>query len=363
MSTKNPKNEVRKALQAMVDSAVADRMKAMPKTAPVRNAAPLTAKQALGNQIIKGYIGVAKNDPVAGDFVRKAMTSGGIGSGAELAPVAFDPNVVQAFVEKSAMARIALNLYENYSSKLEIPKLGKGTVRWTGEGADADTDDDISSGSITLEAFSAVARTKVSGALIRQPGSTAPESIGEALIRSLGEDADRKLFQGTGANGQPSGLYSLLAAAHKVAASVTAPATKSTAAEVEADILNAIAKVRSNNELTENAYFVMPPQEALFLAGLRDAVGNRVYPEMSVKNPYLHGFPVIVTMNAVGCTFVEGSGLHLGLPFASGLQVMQLGDDAPSDRVTVFARASVDVDVSHDKVGFQITGTATAWLP
>ena len=364
MSLKKNKTQglaaVKAALAQHIDKAVADRMANLPTVAPVvANAAPETLEKRLGKQILKAYVaGPGANDLRAKDIV-KAMTAGGTATGAELAPQEFSEDVILAVQEKAILGRIAGATYDNYVHSLSVPKIGAQSVSWVAEGS-GPSPADAATSTVELESFRAVAAVKVSGELLRRPSSTAADGLGRNMVNALASAVDAKLFSGAGTSNEPNGIFSQIKSANITAA--TAAATTSTAVEIEKDLVLIVSKVRgAGHELTEKAAFVMPSKEFYALMSLRHAVGNKVFPMLDSQEPRLLGHRVYVSNGVSGVTFIEGSQVILGLPFATGIQVQQLSDDAMNDAVTCFGRVHCDAKLAHDTAAARLTGTATKW--
>jgi HK97 family phage major capsid protein len=96
---------------------------------------------------------------------------------------------------------------------------------------------------------------------------------------------DINLFRGTGLSNTPLGITRINGVPSFAAASATG-----TTAQIITAIDNTLARaewnMRSRKVLSRRAAWVMSPRTAIFLSSLRDANGNRVYPEMNVgPNP------------------------------------------------------------------------------
>jgi hypothetical protein len=76
--------------------------------------------------------------------------------------------------------------------------------------------------------------------------------------------------------------------------------TGSTFAQIDADLQRMVQQLVAAGSTLVAAAWIVRPQTAVYLAGLRDAAGGQAYPGISVLGGLLKGLPVIVTGNLPG---------------------------------------------------------------
>lgn len=132
-------------------------------------------------------------------------------------------------------------------------------------------------------------------------------SIGdmEAFVKddmngALGELMDTNLLRGSGLSNTPLGIFRINGVPTFAALAATGTQAQIIAA-VEATLARAEWEMRSRKVMGRRAAWVMSPRTRIWLSGLRDANGNRVYPELSFgpgtgrDAPILRGKPVYET--------------------------------------------------------------------
>lgn len=119
--------------------------------------------------------------------------------------------------------------------------------------------------------------------------------IQDDMRGALGELMDLNLLRGTGASNTPLGITKI--AGVPTFAAVTGGA--SIIHDIEATLARAETEMRNRKVTGRRASWVMAPRTRIFLSGLRDGNGNRVYPEIQfgpdAGGPRLRGKPVLET--------------------------------------------------------------------
>lgn len=189
---------------------------------------------------------------------------------------------------------------------------------------------------------------------------------------TLAMDAAGLRGDGTGAN--PAGILSLVAAAHKFAA--TANTASPTYTAIDADAKTALTKIRSSNVPNRRRRWIMANRVFTYLQFLRDGNGNWVYPGLHLPVPVWHGnYPVtlseqVPTNLGAGTDESEiylvdfghvlmGIARSLVLTASTEASYKNAGATLVSafslDETVIRAIASHDFDMRHDKAAVVIT--------
>jgi HK97 family phage major capsid protein len=216
-------------------------------------------------------------------------------------------------------------------------------------------------------------------------------SIGdmEAFVKddmngALGELMDTNLLRGSGLSNTPLGIFRIPG----IPTFAALPATGTQAqiiAAVEATLARAEWEMRSRKVMGRRAAWIMSPRTRIWLSGLRDANGNRVYPELSYgpgtnnAAPMLRSKPVYETGHIpinLGTSGLESeialvdyqhvlfgeteSGFQFAVSSEASYKVSGTVYSAFQRNVTLFrALTHHDTDVRH--VGAVVVITAVDW--
>lgn len=101
--------------------------------------------------------------------------------------------------------------------------------------------------------------------------------IEDDIRGALGEQMDLHLLRGTGAGDTPTGITKI--AGIPSFAALTGGATLID--NIEATLARAETEMRNRRIMGRRAVWIMSPRTRIFLSGLRDGNGNRVYPELN----------------------------------------------------------------------------------
>ncbi len=130
----------------------------------------------------------------------------------------------------------------------------------------------------------------VGNSLIRKASIPAAQMVRDDIVNVMGLREDLAFIRSTGAGDSPIGIRSQLLPANWAGAAVAA-----TAAAAETALRSAVNRVESANIMMINCGWMMTTGAKNFIASLRDANGNYVFPTMQSATPELMGYPVYTT--------------------------------------------------------------------
>lgn len=137
-----------------------------------------------------------------------SLTSGGSGTGAEVVRNEYG-DLIEILRNQAVTTRLGAKLLTGLKGPLTFPKqTGTSTLVWTGEApAQGVTESNVSLGIVTLSPKTAMAKGSISRNLLLQSTPDAEGIVQNdlAAVASLG--IDLAAIHGTGANNQPTGIY------------------------------------------------------------------------------------------------------------------------------------------------------------
>ena len=164
---------------------------------------------------------------------------------------------------------------------------------WTGEN-DAVEPGTFEFGDIRLDPKRLPIEVVISRKLLTAAASSqsAVRNIEGYVVRRLRErlavNEDAGFLRGAGTEHVPLGIRNQITAAH------IKPMTGATAAEIEADLRSLVTMLEVANIIITAGHWIMAPRTRGFLADLRDANGNKIYPGIDGNNTLL-GYPILRT--------------------------------------------------------------------
>ena len=127
--------------------------------------------------------------------------------------------------------------------------------------------------------------------LIDYSGGRAARTAEATLRTSVGLTMDAAAFEGTGTSNTPLGMFNQPGITTAVATDSATP----TIAQVEADLRPLINVIMQYAQLGIRVAWTMTQRVKGYLEDMRDGNGNKYFPELSMENPRLKGFRVIVS--------------------------------------------------------------------
>lgn len=164
------------------------------------------------------------------------------------------------------------------------------TASYVGERVPAPATD-VTVGQITMSAKRLTALVPITNQLIRRASMNVQMMIRDDLVESVAVKEDQQFLRGTGSSTAPTGLRNLIAGGNVITANATVNL---------ANVTNDLGKLKlavlnANIPMTQCGY-IMSPRTLLFLENIRDANGNKAFPE--VAEGRLGIYPIGVTTSA-----------------------------------------------------------------
>ncbi|MEP3114918.1 phage major capsid protein [Nisaea sp.] len=195
---------------------------------------------------------------------------------------------------------------------------------WTGEN-EAVEPGQFKFGDIRLDPKRLPIEAVISRKLLNAANSSqsAVRNLEGYVVRRLREktavNEDAGFLRGAGTEHVPLGIRKQIIAAHVKAM------TGATPAEIEADLRSLVTMLEVANIMITDGHWIMSPRTRGFLADLRDANGNKIYPSIDANNTLL-GYPILRT-NQIPTNL--GGGTETEIMFGNGPSaIVANGSDA-----------------------------------
>jgi HK97 family phage major capsid protein len=235
-----------------------------------------------------------KDDAVVNGIVKAAVSAGTTQvaqwAGNLIYPEQYAGDFVELLYPQTVLGRLNLRKIP-FNVRVSTQSSGT-TVGWVGEAQAAPV---TSAGfdKIFLTWAKVYAISVMSDELIRFSNPAAEALVQADLLKATAKGLDLT-FLGTGAavaNVSPAGMLNGVTAV---------PASANTAEALIADIQTLVAPfIAANIDLT-NAKLLMSPARALAIGSIRNPLGNKFFPDMSMNGGVLENFPVLTSNNIAG---------------------------------------------------------------
>lgn len=224
--------------------------------------------------------------------VVKSLQAGTAEGGGFLLDSGFANEVIDLLRPMSVVRAIDPMIVRPTKGTMVFPKLtGSATAGYLGESSEIPASQQTF-GQIVMTVKKLAALVPISNDLLLfSTSDTADDIIRQDLIEIIATTEDLALLYGDGTQNEPKGLFNWAASANKTASNGT------TATQIESDFTDCIKALTTNNVRLRRPAWIMHPRSKVHLLNLRDANGNRIYPEISNQRPTVHGFPVFETTN------------------------------------------------------------------
>ncbi|MFX4223546.1 MAG: phage major capsid protein [Thalassobaculum sp.] len=160
-------------------------------------------------------------------------------------------------------------------------------------------------------------------------GGAAVRNLESYVVRRLRErlavNEDAGFLRGAGTEHVPLGIRNQIAAGNAKAIA------GSSAANIETDLRSRVTKLQEANIMITAGYWTMPPRTRAYLADLRDANGNKIYPSIDNNNTLL-GYPILMT-NQVPTNL--GGGSETEIMFGNGPSILVANGSDAEVRVSI----------------------------
>lgn len=312
----------------------------------------------------------AFNDDL-GDLVVKSLQAGDFDQAGALIPPTLEAEVIE-FLRARVVVRAAGGRNVPLTNGTATFRKQTGTISaaYIGESQDIGITQP-SVGQITLTARKLAAIVPISNDLLLYDASPAADAfVRDDLVASIAVKEDVTFLYGTGTQDTPKGIRYWANTAQ------VSNSNGTTATNIESDFRDLLNALQTNNVPMRTPVFFMNPRTKNFLANLRDANGNLIYPETRGAAPTVYGFPIYTTtsipINLSGSQteiiFADMSEVLIG--DASGLAISMdstasyvennaLVSAFSRDETLIRAIARHDVGVRHD-LSIAVK-TAVAW--
>lgn len=221
------------------------------------------------------------------DFAKKAYGENhpvmktllaGSGSGANTVPTEIATEIIELLRNKTVIRQMVQNRIGVPHGKLSLPRqTGSVTASYVGENTALNaTDLSIGAASLLLKKIMAV--TSVTKEALAYSVTGMDRIIRDDLILALMTAEDAQMIRGTGSASAPKSLFDIATAASNT---LNAAAGKTpNVAAVEVVLKDLIQKIEGGNVSTKDACWNFNSTVKNYLMFLRDANGNRAFPEM-----------------------------------------------------------------------------------
>ncbi len=223
-----------------------------------------------------------------------AMQANDFTAGGAFVPDIYMPRLIQGLFATAIVRSMGIPTVPIEFGSLSQPRITSGAVAsYYGEGQDI-AETSVGTDRMTLLPKELGGLLPISNTLLMQSSPGANQVMMDQLSIGMSLGEDRAFLRGPKAGAGPTGLRYL--AGTVIATGTEADRTKPTVVEVEA-FLGAMELALENADVPcLRLYYTMAPRVKKYLQNMRDANGNRIYPELSNKdNPSIRGISVKVT--------------------------------------------------------------------
>jgi HK97 family phage major capsid protein len=273
-----------------------------------------------------------KDDAVVNGIIKAAVSAGTTEvaqwAGNLIYPEQYAGDFIELLYPQTILGRLPLRKVP-FNVRISSQVSGS-TVGWVGEAKPAPV---TSAGfdKVFLTWAKVYALSVMSDELIRFSNPAAEALVQADLLKATAKGLDLSFMSANAAvaNVSPAGIMNGVTAV---------PASGNTAEALIADIQTLVAPfIAANIDLTK-AVLVMSPARALAIGSIRNALGNKFFPDMSMNGGVLENFPAITSNN------VSGSVIALVVP-----DEIYLSEDA-GPQIDISTEASIIMDSDPENV-------------
>lgn len=281
-------------------------------------------------------------------------------SGGALIPQNLYSEVIELLRDRTVVRKLGARSIPLPNGNLSLPRMSGGaTASYVGEGSDAKATESKFD-DVKLAAKTMIALVPMSNQLIGRAGFNVEQMVLADVLSAIAVREDKAFLRDDGSNNTPKGFKATaLDNSRNVDWSGAVNLN-----EVDKYLDSLILKLMESNSLMIKCGWAMSPRTWMYLYGLRDGNGNKVYPEMA--QGMLKGYPIEHT-NAIPSNLGVGSN-ETEIYFADFNDVV-IGEDgnmtidysreatyidANGNQVSAFARnqSLIRVVTEHD-IGFR----------
>ncbi|MCW2243585.1 phage major capsid protein [Azospirillum canadense] len=228
-----------------------------------------------------------ESHPVVID-IQGAMQTNDMAGGGIFVPERLSNELIALLYPKTVIRRIS-RVVPLVGGTDTVPTVEKGiNAYYIGEGEDITTDEP-SFGALSFKEREIASLVPLSNKLLRLSRVGIDQYVRDMMLEGFAQAEDTAFLRGSGTGPSPKGLrYYIPAGQIFDATGGVAP----TAAQVDADTRKMILALSTAEIPMVNVRWLMHDRVFLYLADLRDANGNLIYPSLNAPTPTFRGYPV-----------------------------------------------------------------------
>lgn len=226
----------------------------------------------------------------------KALSTTGVGSGAEVMPQTFSTDFIEFLYPQSSILRANPTKIDLSTGTLRIPAGNMGTsASYRTQNSDI-AYSEITLREIAMSAKELAAISAVPNELLQRSPIAVAEILRNDMATAFTLTMDYAALRGTGAGNSPIGMRQQAVATNIFTAAV--PLNPSIA-DIDTLVVTAFNKMRAANLPQLRPTWLMSNRTSLYLSTKRGANGEKIYPTMEGKSPTFWGVPVILSNQIV----------------------------------------------------------------
>lgn len=231
---------------------------------------------------------------VAKEFAttQRALNSGAAAAGGVLLPETMSSEIIDILRPNTTFIQGGPRRVPMVNGSYKMPAAASGaSAAWRGEG-EAAAVTQATFKEINMQSHFLDALVPITNQLIRFSLPDVRAWVEMDLSLEMGTEIDTAAYRGAGTAHTPLGITKIPGVTSNAA---TATGTSPAIALIEADAATAELGMMNANLPMLGAKWVMSPRTFIHLQNMRDANGNRYYPELQNANPTWRNKPVLVT--------------------------------------------------------------------
>lgn len=245
---------------------------------------------------------------------------------------------VDVLRNKSSVMAAGATVLSGLSGDVKIPKKATAaSASWVGEGS-AVSESEMTATAITMSPKTVGAFTDVTTQLLAQSSLDIENLIREDLAQAIAIAMDKAALEGTGSNGQPTGILNVTG--------VNQVTNFAAANPTFAEVVTLETAVSEDNALMGNLAYILPSSMYGALKTTEKASGTAQF----VVEPQgtINGYNAIVSNQATAGNLYYGNFSDVLVGLFGGLElVVDPYSNAPSGLIRITARQMMDVAVRH----------------
>ena len=216
------------------------------------------------------------------EAVRKNMTARDANQGLEFVPTMVSDEIIEALTPRTVMRRNGARVLENPTGKMDVGRMTSAVSgTWVGEGAShGNRATTVPTDKVSLEAFKMLVTVPVSKDLLQFAGPNVEQAVLDNVLDGAAVTEDQTFLRGAGSSTSPTGILNQIAAGNKFTSAFDRTNPSATIIEEEIGKLKLLLMNANITISEQDSVFLMSSRTAEYLERLRDANGNKIYPEM-----------------------------------------------------------------------------------